>query len=376
MKSRQVAISSLTVEVPVKPVVAVVAKDLEWADDLSRALEPRGFMIRLLPGLGSVAPMVETDAPDLIVLQVGGAWGEAHEVCRSLKEQSHARGVPLLAFSSEDTADSRVEAARAGFDHWMAMPGEVEVLVQRVHALVKTGAVIKALSIRSEQLLLWRDWVRYLVHDLRNPLSIALGNLAFVQQDVVRSGEEETHKALEEARYELGRVSAMLQDLLDTDRLQRGVLVPQKQVIDLAVVARNVAASARVLAEAKKTSVVVDATGNGQVSADPSLAQRVCANLVGNAVRYARKRAIFIEVEGRPDSVTVRVGNDGPGIARELQSRLFEPWVRLDPGAAMTHGTGLGLAFCRLVLEAHGGRIWIDSAEDGNVVFAFRLLRA
>jgi two-component system sensor kinase FixL len=94
----------------------------------------------------------------------------------------------------------------------------------------------------------------------------------------------------------------------------------------------------------------------------------VIANLVINASRHAR-HAVRVAVAGGTHGVSVRVINDGPGISPQLERVLFEPWKHID--GSVGEFTGIGLAFCRLVCEAHGGRIWLDSAADGAVAFAF-----
>jgi two-component system sensor histidine kinase RstB len=106
--------------------------------------------------------------------------------------------------------------------------------------------------------------------------------------------------------------------------------------------------------------------------ADLSLTERVVANLVGNAVRYARK-SIRIQVDGGERAVNVRVINDGPGIDDAFKQRIFVPFVQLHDG--MTGGAGLGLAFCRLVADKHAGKLELASATAGEVCFALELPR-
>jgi signal transduction histidine kinase len=110
------------------------------------------------------------------------------------------------------------------------------------------------------------------------------------------------------------------------------------------------------------------------VSSDVELLRRVLQNLVGNAIKFTPAGG-HIAIEAHIDStsqqyVVVSVTDDGVGISLDLQARLFQKFVS---GRVRGRGTGLGLAFCRLVVEAHGGRIWVESAPGSGAAFHFTL---
>jgi signal transduction histidine kinase len=158
----------------------------------------------------------------------------------------------------------------------------------------------------------------------------------------------------------------MLRDILDTDRIKHGALAPVRQELDLAQLAQD---AANDIAGAQ---VSVSVQGDTWVAGDPALLRRVIGNLVTNASRHVRKKPVEVSVVGTAHGVSARVVNDGPGIDATVRPHLFEPWQRV---SGLHAGTGIGLAFCRLVCEAHGGSIWLDSAVDGEVAFAFGLPR-
>jgi signal transduction histidine kinase len=262
------------------------------------------------------------------------------------------------------TAD-RLEAIRAGADHVLSPPIDDEELVARARRLVAAGERQLASAAKLDELMMWHDWVRYFVHDLRNPINVALNMLSLVNMAHDANGRA---NHIRYAIRALDDVRMMLQDVLDADRVKRGVLGLQKQRVDLASIVEEVASD---IAATADHTIDVAKEGDAEITVDPGLIRRVIANLVINANRHAREQPVRISIAGGALGVSVRVVNDGPGISPALQRVLFEPWRHIE--GSVGESTGIGLAFCRLVCEAHGGRIWLDSANDGNVAFAFGL---
>jgi signal transduction histidine kinase len=215
------------------------------------------------------------------------------------------------------------------------------------------------------------EWVHYLVHDIRSPVTVALCGVELALERGAHHGNGETVEALQHAVTELVRVRGMLQDLLDVNRFRLGVLSLASIHVDLAAVANEVAGKLQFTARSRNLTIAVEAADHATTHADPEILRRVFTNLLDNAIRYARRR-VSVHVGRAPDAVVVFVANDGPEIWDHIQHRIFEPWSVLAPGGP-SHGTGLGLAFCRIALEAHHGRIWIERADEGDVIFAFAI---
>ena len=110
------------------------------------------------------------------------------------------------------------------------------------------------------------------------------------------------------------------------------------------------------------------------VSVDPVRAERVVYNLVENAAKYSPENSeITVSVKAEDSGLTVSVADHGIGILRERQSELFEPFTRLVTQQEHTRGLGLGLVVCKRLVEAHSGRIWVDSEEGKGSTFCFTL---
>jgi signal transduction histidine kinase len=110
------------------------------------------------------------------------------------------------------------------------------------------------------------------------------------------------------------------------------------------------------------------------VWADPRLVSRILHNLVGNSIKFTPEGGVIrvSALADSPSALRVAVSDDGPGIPAELRERLFQ---KFSTGDVKGRGTGLGLAFCRLAVEAHGGRIWVDTEPGRGSTFNFTLPR-
>jgi len=350
-------ISTIGFSTPPQPSILIVNDDVEAGRTLSTILQAAKFRTRCAPA-GRLERMLSAGLPDFVVADCG-IGGVA--VCDTIKRVHPL--LPVVVALPDDSA--RLSAIRAGADHVMVHPLAIDELLARATWLVELGARHTVLSTKLETLRMWHDWVRYLVHDLRNPVTIAMGKVSFARDQNADAGVDRNLGSAERA---LTEISMMLRDLLDTDRIQHGALAPQKEEVDLAELATSVASS---LPAEHKVEVSVD--GDTKISGDRILLGRVFSNLMLNATRFARERPVHVDVTGGAHGVSARVINDGPGIAPELEPHLFEPWRRA--GADNQGATGIGLAFCRLVCEAHDGKIWLEDATSGKVTFAFGIPR-
>jgi two-component system sensor histidine kinase KdpD len=301
--------------------------------------------------------------PDLVL--VGAADETGLVVLRQLKLLADTHFIPVVVVAP---AAMRRAAYTAGADH--VTEALDDDLAARALALVRSAVVARAVFSSRQELRLRRDWMRYLVHDLRNLLTKALGHLAHAGRHEL---EAEVAGHLVACEEELWRGSALLSDLLDIDRIRKGSLNLRRAPTDLALLARRAALSYGEAATRARIAIVVDAPAPAVAFIDAPLIERVIANLLANALRFApAETAIEIEVGASPGAAFVAVENHGPSIPEERTGRIFEPFVT-DAGDGGDAGTGLGLAFCRLVAEVHDGTIAVAEPEGGGARFTMTL---
>ncbi|MFN8636548.1 MAG: ATP-binding protein [Chloroflexota bacterium] len=231
----------------------------------------------------------------------------------------------------------------------------------------------EAIATRERELTSTKElWANTLVHDLKNPLALIVGWAEVLEHCQASSAAAERQEALEQLRHSTKMLEDLVEDVNDSFRLESGALP----------IHRTVARPGELLWTAlteyhgleRGVPDVRVASGLAPVVADTRLVGRVLHNLIGNAYKHGGPAARVVLTAERGDGV-VRfvVDDDGPGIPGGERDRVFDRFIQ---GPSATRGSGLGLAFCKLVIHQLGGRIWADSAPLGGARIAFELPQA
>jgi signal transduction histidine kinase len=212
------------------------------------------------------------------------------------------------------------------------------------------------------------ELTRAMVHDLRNPAVSIMGSLELLRGSDGLSDVD--RKLVDTAERNAKRQDALIEEILELSRLEEGALPVRRTETALGALIADVLRLSAPRAEAKGVELLADVPDAlPPVFVDPDLIARVLENLVGNALKFSAPGAGPVKVSARPSGefVEVRVRDSGPGVEEELRPRLFQKFA---PGNLAGRGAGLGLAFCRLAVEANGGRIRLERSGSGSV-FAF-----
>ena len=215
-------------------------------------------------------------------------------------------------------------------------------------------------------------FVSMVVHDLRSPLTSITMLAALVQ-----GADEESREALAELFGEAERMRRMLTDVLDICLNQVDALRLRRAEFDVSVLLRQVARRMRRLTDTRDQSLLLD-TPNAPllVSADAGLIERVLENLVGNAIHHgpAGKPIEVLLRQPTPERVRVEIRDQGRPIPAEFRHSIFKVFERLELATDALHrGHGLGLSFCRIAVEAHGGAVGVLPGPSGGNTFWFEI---
>jgi signal transduction histidine kinase/HAMP domain-containing protein len=213
------------------------------------------------------------------------------------------------------------------------------------------------------------DLIHTMVHDLRNPLGSIMVALELFQDDPLTDDQRQMLSITGES---LNRMSNMVNAILDIGRLEAGSMPLERVHAPIREIATEILNMQKPLAQQKNLSLLDEIPDNlPLLDVDPDLIARVVQNLVGNAIKFTPEGGtISIAAQPLGDDLLVTVKDTGPGIAPDVRERLFRKFAT---GKQKGRGSGLGLAFSRLAVEAHGGRIWVESTSGEGTTFKFTL---
>jgi len=221
-----------------------------------------------------------------------------------------------------------------------------------------------------QELLRLREELESMVmHDLRNPLNtvvMVLGMLEPLKNEV--KDPEQFLLFTRMARTATQSMTKLISMLLDIARLEAGKMVLNISEFDLTEMLKELTAMQQMQMMFRSIEIVTQTPPGLMVNADRDLLWRVVVNLLDNAIKYAPEKSKIEVAACSMDNKTVRISvtDAGPGIPPADRLRIFEKFTRVNDAEHMARkGTGLGLTFCRMAVEAHGGSIWIDAGTSG-----------
>ena len=218
------------------------------------------------------------------------------------------------------------------------------------------------------------DLTSMIFHDLRSPLGNVLSSLEVLKSSM-QTEDEALHSVLAIALRSGRRLSRLIEQLLDLEQFESGQAVLHKTPGSLGNLIVESVEEVHPAAEAKGHVISFDLGGSDipPVEMDAEMIRRVLINLLENAIKYSPSEGrISVALVRKEDDLRAGVSDDGPGIPSDDQERIFEKFARVQSGGR-PKGLGLGLAFCRLAVEAHGGRIWLESRPGQGSTFYFTL---
>jgi signal transduction histidine kinase len=257
-----------------------------------------------------------------------------------------------------------------------AMAAVGGVVAVRAAQLLAQGVMEEVDAMHREVDEARRRLIAAVSHDLRTPLA-SLRLLVDAVGDGVATGETRA-RYLREMRTHVGALSVLIDDLFELSRLEAGEISWSMHQVELGELVSETVAALRAQAEERGVMVAVDAAPALAARANAEKVQRVLFNLIVNAIRHTPADGSVV-VRARPldggGGVEVEVVDDGEGVPAGERERVFEPFYRggEDGAARSSDGAGLGLAIARALVEAHGGRIWLEPAQPHGTRVRFTL---
>ena len=217
-----------------------------------------------------------------------------------------------------------------------------------------------------------RDFVSMVSHELRSPMTVVAGIADLLQKRKDQLSEENRKDLIDTLGREARRLTKLVSEVLDVESIDQDVVRLLPVEVDLVELSRE---SVQDAGSSDRTEVVTD-PGDAIIIADRDRIKQVLLNLISNAIKFSPEQTpVIVNVSPETDSVCVSVSDSGLGMTVEETSRLFQRFSRIPRTGSSQPGSGLGLYVSKVLIEKHGGRIWVDSKPGKGSTFAFSLPR-
>jgi len=345
---------------------------------LTGMLKERGYKVRPVPSGKLALQAAQNDPPDLILLDIMMPEMDGYEVCERLKADDKLKEIPVIFISALNETMDKVRAFGVGGVDYVTKPFQFEEVNARVSTHLELQGQRRKLRENLEQLRRLEEMrdnlVHMIVHDLRSPLTGISGFLDLALALEKETLTEDGLDYLQTAKRSTTAVINMVSAVLDVSKMEAGEMKLHLTECDLVGIATDLMSDMESLKEAREMNLDAPPLPV-TVVADKDLILRVIQNLLGNALKFTSSDG-WIRLDIQPDEnrVCVKVRDNGPGIPAEYQDRIFEKFGQVEARAhRQKFSTGLGLTFCKLAVEAHGGSIGVESEVGKGSTFWFAL---
>jgi two-component system, sensor histidine kinase and response regulator len=363
--SSEIGVVSENTVLPGAVRVLVVDDDEAICRQLASGLATAGFQVVTAHDANGAMAQAAVTPPDVAIVDLGMPGVGGFDVIRYLKEQHHA-AVHVIVLTGQDDERSRSDAFDAGTDDYIVKPIGMSEIRRRVSAAVRNQRAYVQVRLEKEaaerRLVYGQEASALLAHDLNNGLSVSLSNLSYLLDTV--QGDADTNDALAATLRSVRRMSSLVANFVDIARFEDAAVKPIVARTKIRTVLQSVI-EVHSSSVTRGATLEIDCPPDLEGRFDGGLVERVLHNLFGNATRYVNQDGKITLgghrwIDGEDGSVEIFVTNTGPQIPLNIRGNLFGKYVQGKGGKR-----GMGLYFCRLVAEAHGGRIEYEARTDG-----------
>jgi two-component system sensor histidine kinase/response regulator len=355
-------------------------------DDITRNIQVVGTVLcnegyEVMPAASGAEALkcVRAQLPDLILLDLMMPELDGLEVCRRLKADPTTSQVPVVFLTASNEMEHLVKGFEVGAVDYVTKPFNPPELLARVRTHLELKHARQRLREMNEEK---NEFMGIAAHDLRNPIGSIKGYSEMIVEDAqswLGQATSDPTSCLKEIKdfgerivATTGRMMEMLQNLLDSNRIERGEMKLHLAPTDLRSALNQVIEAQQAHATAKQQTIRLETeSAPVTVLVDPSVTVQVLENLLSNAIKYSPPgKEVFVRFKKTAQAARVEVQDQGPGLTAEDQKKLFGKFARLSAKpTGGEHSTGLGLSIVKKMVEAMNGKVWCESEPGLGACF-------
>ena len=361
--------------------ILIADDDVAIRTMIKQILASEGYTVIVAPDGAEALRLARENKPDLILTDVKMPNMDGYQVCQAIKGDPAMKHVPILVLTVLDRNEERVKGLDAGADDFINKPFNPAELLARVRAFLRTKSLHDELQrsyIRLKELEDMRDALTgMIIHDLKSPLNVISGSIQVTLESL--SGGDANSKddirLLKNAEASCRHMMSLLNDILDVSRLEQHQLPLKKEKVSMEEIVKECLELLEPLRIKYDVLFKTEFQPNlPAVSADRVIAQRVITNILSNSLKFTPPEgSITVYGKSMGKEIEIAIQDTGIGIPEKYHTRIFEKFFQGNEFESTRKGQGVGLTFCKMAIDAHGGRIWAESKENEGSRFIIRL---
>lgn len=349
---------------------------------LKALLSKEGYGIMIANNGQEALERIQSELPDLILLDVMMPGMDGFEVAGRLKEKEEYVNIPIMFLTALDDTESIVKGFKLGASDFISKPFRKEELMVRLRHQLSLVAARKIILEQTEELkktIANRDKLYSVIaHDLRSPMASMKMLLNTLMMSVKREEiDPDVYDMLEMSNKTSEEVFSLLDNLLKWTKSQLGKLTAVFQELDITALVDGVVEVCQAVAETKNIKIVREGQVEAQVQVDIEMIKSVIRNLISNAIKFSEPGSqIIVGIKEEGDRINVYVKDSGKGIKKEDQGKLLNDATHFTTyGTRSEEGSGLGLLLCKDFIQKNNGELWFESEENVGSIFGFSLMK-
>lgn len=355
-----------------KPLILIVDDTPLNLQMLGNILYNKGYSISTSSSGAHALQSVNRNQPDLILLDIQMPGMDGFEVCKILKSDAATKDIPVIFLSAMTEIEKVVSGFELGAVDYITKPFNINELLARI----ATHIELKFAREKLVELNATKDMFFSIIsHDLRNPLSAILLSSELLQIYIEKKDNEKSLKFARNIQVSALSVNKLLENLIGWSQVQTGKLLPKIENHNLKPIVNEVSLLFNEIAINKSITLINNIISDVYVDCDLEMTKTILRNLVSNALKFTdREGIVSISCVENEIEIEVHISDNGVGIDPQNIKYLFAIDKNIStPGTLNEKGTGLGLLFCKELVEKQGGRIWAESETGKGSVFTFTI---
>jgi DNA-binding response OmpR family regulator len=355
--------------------VLIVEDNQENKDLLVYFLKPKGYHISTVADGLQALESVKKEKPDIVLLDIMLPKMNGFEVCQKLKEDAETKSIPILMITALKDLKDKIKALDVGADDFISKPFENVELLARVKSLLRLKEYHDQLAKKNIELeetnktLVWMDkfkeeLINLIVHDMKNPLFVIQGNLQMMSMNLDQVPSETLKKYTKRIERSSQQLLRMVVNLLDISRFEEGNLVLKKDRIEFNLILDETVQRVREYPENKGKEIKIEIDDSlPEMIFDKSIIERVVENMINFATNnIAEGGRVEIQTRQLEDGqLQFSIHDNGTQIPKKFHDKIFEKFSQAEiKNAGYRVERALGLTFCKMAVDAHHGKMWMD----------------